>query len=178
MRTFIAIDLPKSMKAQLSSILSEVKQLSTGGRFVPSDSFHITLHFLGDTDDIVAVANAMHEAVRGIRNFNLHLGKYSSFEKNGSHTAYIDVKGSLDELNSLYESLESALAQYGFPRECKRFTPHITLGRNVTYDELVQGELEASISPNASMLVNSIILFQSERIGGRMVYTPLHTERF
>ncbi|MBQ2661577.1 MAG: RNA 2',3'-cyclic phosphodiesterase [Clostridia bacterium] len=178
MRTFIAIELPRSMKSQLASILSEVKQMSTGGRFVPNDSFHITLHFLGDTDDIVSAALAMREAVRGIRNFNLHLGKYSSFEKNGSHTAYIDVKGDTNELNVLHEALESALAQYGFPREVKRFTPHITLGRNVTYDELVKGELEKTISPNASMLVSSITLFQSERIGGKMVYTPLHTEKF
>ncbi|MBQ9832280.1 MAG: RNA 2',3'-cyclic phosphodiesterase [Clostridia bacterium] len=178
MRTFIAIDLPRSMKTELSSILREVKQVSTGGRFVPADSFHITLHFLGDTDDIVSVANAMHDAVRGIRKFNLHLGKYSSFEKNGSHTAYIDVKGELDELNVLHEALEAALSQHGFPRESKRFTPHITLGRSVTYDELTEGELISSISPNASMSVSAITLFQSERIQGRMVYTPLHTERF
>ncbi len=176
-RVFIAIDLPRSMKAELASILREVKQFCTGGRFVPGDSFHITLRFLGETSDIASLASAMHDAVRGIRPFTLHLGKYGSFEKNGSHTAFINVLGELNELNVLYESLQSALSDRGFSRDMKRFTPHITLGRSVTYDALSQTELTSSITPNASMTVSGITLFQSERIQGRMVYTPLHTEK-
>ena len=56
-------------------------------------------------------------------------------------------------------------------------TPHITLGRSVELDEISAGELEG-LSPNASMQVRSITLFESTREGSRMVYTPLHRERF
>ena len=67
MRLFIAIDLPRSFKAELARIQKEVKGISCGGRFVPQDNFHITLHFIGESDDIAGAAEAMREAVRGIR---------------------------------------------------------------------------------------------------------------
>ena len=118
-----------------------------------------------------------HEAVRGIRTFTLHLGKYDCFDKNGSKTSFLAVKGELDELERLYESLQCALYDNGFSRERKRFRPHITLGRNVEHDELVTGELQ-QLSPNASMTVQAITLFESVRQEGKVVYRALHRERF
>lgn len=52
MRLFIAIDLPRSFKAEVTRIQKELKQLSCGGRFVPANNFHITLHFIGETPRI------------------------------------------------------------------------------------------------------------------------------
>ena len=125
MRLFIAIDLPRSFKAEVSRIQKELKQLSCGGRFVPANNFHITLHFIGESRDLQGAVAAMHEAGRGIRPFTLHLGKYDCFDKGGKKTSFLEVKGQLDELNALYESLQSALYDNGFSRERKRFTPHI-----------------------------------------------------
>ncbi len=176
MRLFIGIELPRSFKAELIRIQKELKGRSASGRFVPADSFHITLHFIGESDDLPGAVAAMHEAVRGIRKFTLHLGRYSSLTK-GRRTSIVEVKGELDELNTLHEALESALADAGFPRENKKYVPHITLGRSVEHDELVDGEL-AAMPLNASLTVDSITLFLSERREGRVVYTPLHKERF
>ncbi len=178
MRLFIAIELPASFKGEVARIQKEVKQLSTGGRFVPTENFHVTLHFIGDSQDLVGATDAMAEAVRGIRPFELHLGKYMSLEK-GSRgcTAVLRVLGEIEELRAMYESLESALSDRGFSRERKQFTPHITLGRSVELDDMTAAELER-LSPNASMQVRSITLFESRREGSRMVYTPLHRERF
>ena len=53
MRLFIAIELPASFKNEVARIQKEVKQLSSGGRFVPKENFHITLHFIGESEDIV-----------------------------------------------------------------------------------------------------------------------------
>lgn len=177
MRLFIAIELPRSFKAEAARIQQELKLKSCGGRFVRQEDFHITLHFIGESTDLAGAAASMHEAARGIRPFTLHLGKYASFERNGSHTSFIEVKGELDELNALHESLESALYDNGFSREMKRFKPHVTLGRSVEYDELAETEMKA-LSPNASMTVFGITLFESVRQDGRMLYRPLHKEAF
>lgn len=178
MRLFIAVELPRGMKNELSTVLSELKQRSCGGRFVPIDNMHITLHFIGESADLAGAASAMHDACRDIRPFDLHLDKYSFFERGSSgKTSIVDVKGNLRELGILRESLESALADRGFSREFKRFKPHITLGRNVEHDELVTEELR-SITLNSSTRVNSLTLFESRRINGQMVYTPLHVEKF
>ena len=120
----------------------------------------------------------MHEALRGIRPFTLHLGKYTSLEK-GSHgrTAVMEVLGDLGELTAMHESLESALYDRGFSRERKKFVPHITLGRSVEQDDLTAMELKNSIRANASLTVQAITLFESRREKGEMVYIPLHREK-
>ena len=62
MRLFIAIELPRSFKQELARVQKEVKQMSCGGRFVPQENFHITLHFIGESDDLAGAVAAMREA--------------------------------------------------------------------------------------------------------------------
>lgn len=177
MRLFIAIELPKSFCKEILSLQESLRQQSRSGRFVPGSNFHITLHFIGESTDLTGAVEAMEQAGRGIRPFGLHLGRFSTFPRKDGHTAFLPVLGELAELNALYESLQSALAERGFPREQKRFTPHITLGRSV---DLLDGALKrlGALSPNASMQAQGIALFESERRGDRMVYSVLHRTRF
>lgn len=177
MRLFIAIPLPKSFKKEILSVQSELRALSSAGRFVPADSFHITLHFIGESENLNGAVSALYEAVRGIRPFNLHLAGYDSFIKGDARTPVLKLGGELDELNALYESLESALFDQGFSREHKRFVPHITLGRNVEYPPECEEKLRA-LPMNASLLAQSLVLFESIREPKGMFYAPLHTQRF
>jgi len=177
MRLFIAIELPKSFCKEISRLQESVRVKSTGGRFVPVENFHITLHFIGESTNLAGAAQAMEEACRGIRPFGLHLGRFSTFSRKDVHTPFLSVHGELDELNALYESLQSALSEQGFPCEQKRFTPHITLGRSVQLPNEALHDL-AELSPNASMRVQGIALFESVRQDNRMVYSVLHRTRF
>ena len=177
MRLFIAVELPRSFKAEVARIQKELKAKSCCGRFGDLDGCHLTLHFIGDSEDLMGAVAAMHEAARGIRPFTLHLGKYMSFARGGARPSVLEVKGELSELNALHESLESALYDNGFSREIKRFVPHITLGRRVEHDELVDAEMKA-LSPNASMTVFGLTLFESVKLNGRMTYRSLHKEVF
>lgn len=179
MRLFIAIELPKNVKKEAVRVLDELKRQSVDGRFVPAENMHITLSFLGETEDLTGAVRAMQRAVEGIRSFPLHLGEYDSFSKGDgdSVTSHITVKGDLKELNSLYESLNAALADEGLKTTKKRYVPHITLGRSVVCDEITEAALKSIEPPlNASMSVNAIVLFQSVRRGRDMVYVPLHRE--
>ena len=177
MRLFIAIELNKAMRSEISRALKDLKIRSSGGRFVHEDNLHITLHFIGESSDLNGAVQAMKASVRGIRPFELFPEEYGFFEKSGSKTSFISVGGQLEELSILHESLESALSDNGFSREYKRFVPHITLGRSVEHDELVGAEMK-QIKFNTSLIVPGITLFESKRERGRMVYTPLHREKF
>ncbi len=178
MRLFIAIELNNEMRAELASISKALRERSCGGRFVPNENFHITMHFIGESNDLAGAVEAVRTACRGIRPFRLSLGRYGFFEKSGSgKTSIVEVGGDLGELGILHETLESALADRGFSREFKRFRPHVTLGRNVDHDELVTQELK-QIPLSASTLVTGLTLFESARVKGNMVYTPLHRESF
>lgn len=178
MRLFIAIELSNDMRQELAGISKALRERSCGGRFVPTENMHITMHFLGETNDLAGAVKAMEESCRGIRRFELKLGRYGFFEKNGSggKTSIVNVEGDLEELSILHETLESALADQGFSRDMKRFRPHITLGRSVEHDELVTSEL-ASIPLDATVTVTGLTLFESTRVKGNMVYTPLHRQK-
>lgn len=177
MRLFIAIPLPRSFKKEIASIQQALRKVSTGGRFVPADNFHITLHFIGESKDLPGAVTAMQEAVRGIRPFNLHLAGIDAFDREDGHTTLLKVDGDLDELNALHESLESALYDQGFSRDHKRYVPHITLGRGVTCGAADMAKI-GETPMLSSLRAESIVLFESAREQGRMVYTPVHTQRF
>lgn len=177
MRLFIAIELPKSFKAELYRAQGELKALGAGGRFVPEENFHITLNFLGEQSDVYGLTSVMKQAVRGIRPFTLHLAKYGAFSHADGQVAYVNVAGELTELNVLRESLVSALLDGGFSCERKRFTPHITLGRAVALPPGAEESLKA-LSFNASLTVAGIALYVSERRESGMRYSVLHREKF
>ena len=179
MRLFIAIELPKVMKSELSAALRELRSRSSGGRFVPEENMHITLHFIGESNDLVGAVNSIREACCGIRPFVLRPEKYGFFEKGERErkTSFISVGGDLEELSILREVLESSLASNGFSRDYHRFVPHITLGRNVEHDELVSAEL-SELRFKTSMTVTGITLFESVRDKGKLIYNPLHREKF
>ncbi len=176
MRLFIAIELPKKVRSELSRALRELRSRSSGGRFSPEDNLHITLHFIGESDDLLGAVNAVKAACNGIRPFNLKPEGYAFFEKGDKKTSFITVGGDTDELMMLREKLESALSDQGFARDYHKFIPHITLGRNVEHDELVSMEM-SEISFNSSFTVAALTLFESVREKGKMVYNPLHREK-
>lgn len=176
MRLFIAIELPKAVRRELFGALRELRSRSSGGRFTAEDNMHVTLHFIGESDDLVGAVNAIRSACAGIRPFTLRPEGYDFFEKGEKKTSFITVGGETEELCMLREKLESALADNGFNRDYQRFIPHITLGRNVEHDELVSAEMR-DISFKTSFTVQSVTLFESIREKGRMVYNPLHREK-
>ena len=174
MRLFIAIPLPKNILRTAFAAEQELQKASTSGRFVPEGNHHITVRFLGESDALADIADAMHEAVKDARPFLLRLGKVGHFTHSGTKTCYIGVEGETDEYFRIFETLEAALFEYGFAGGKVRFTPHITLARAVE----LSGDISRVRVPNAGFTVRSIVLFESTNENGRMVYTPVHTETF
>ncbi|MEA4870426.1 MAG: RNA 2',3'-cyclic phosphodiesterase [Christensenella sp.] len=171
MRLFIAIPLPPDILRAVSAARAALEAHGASGKLVPQENYHITLHFLGETDALKDITDAMREAIRDIRPFVLRLKEYGSFKTDGSHTGFIDVSCDSEELNNLYESLESALWERGFSRNRGRLTPHITLGRKIEGDE------GFTLPPQkAAFTANTVVLYESRSVKGQMVYSVLHRE--
>ncbi|MEG1524473.1 MAG: RNA 2',3'-cyclic phosphodiesterase [Clostridia bacterium] len=172
MRLFIAIPLPPDIRRAAECAQTALISAGAEGRFVPSKNFHLTLHFIGESGDLSGAATAMRDAVRDIRPFVLRLQGYGSFGGKNGRTVFVSVGGDLDELNSLYESLESALWEQGFTQNRGRLTPHITLGRNVTKED-------GFLLPHqtAAFTADSIVLYESRPNHGQMQYLVVHKEK-
>ena len=55
MRLFIAIQLSDEMKKSVISTMHELKKAGVKGSYVPSQNLHVTLAFIGETEDSGAV---------------------------------------------------------------------------------------------------------------------------
>ena len=176
MRIFIALPIDNQMQRQIIALQSKLAALSNGGRFVPSENFHVTMHFIGESDRIDEATLALKEAVRGIHPFTLGLNEYGYFSRGAGKTAFVSLRGDIDALNRLHESLEAALEAHGFGRDSRPLKAHITLARDVIHSDAVTHALRQE-QLDAHFVTNTIVLYRSKRVRERMVYTPLHTEK-
>lgn len=171
MRLFIAIPVPPDIRRAVNDTAKKLRAYGGDGRFVPSENYHITLHFIGETNALHDAADAIRESARDARPFLLRLTDYGGFSSGGGRTGYVGVADETGELARLYETLEGALWDRGFSRNRSRLVPHITIGRNIT------GDADFTCPRREAFTANSIVLYESRSVRGGMEYIPVHKER-
>jgi RNA 2',3'-cyclic 3'-phosphodiesterase len=132
LRLFVGIGFPPALKLQLSLLRSGVP----GAKWVDPGNFHLTLRFIGETDE--AVAADIDDALvrlRG-RRFTLQLAGTGVFGDR-PRSLWVGVERT-PELVALRDKIEQALIRAGLPPEPRKFAPHVTLARlhNPALDKL------------------------------------------
>ena len=132
-RSFIAIELPETLKLELAELQARLKTADPGGvKWADPQGIHLTLKFLGNiaadrTGDII---RAMNEAARGIPPFQLTIGGLGVFPNpRRAQVAWVGLSGQVDKLARFQAQLEASLARLGFAPETRLFSPHLTLAR-------------------------------------------------
>ena len=105
MRLFIAVPLPRDVQKKVFAFEQSLREVSSGGRFVPQGNHHITLRFIGESNNLADIAFAMDQAVADARPFTLRLGGYGWFDHGGARTSFLKAEGELDELFRIHEML-------------------------------------------------------------------------
>lgn len=168
MRLFLAVSLDPAVKQGLCAVRDQLAQAASAGRFTPQDNFHITLAFLGDVPPsrLPAIRKSM-DCVH-CPPFSLTLNRIGRFRRRGGDIWWMGIDAS-PELTSLAGQLSNALQAHGFSLEDRPFSPHITLGRQVQ----LPPEFHRFSTPALQQHVSAFALMQSERRGGRPVYTSI-----
>lgn len=133
-RTFIAIDLPATVKRSLAATIEKLQATLTGREYgwVRAEGIHLTLKFLGNVDEarIPTIAEAIGAAVEGIAPFDMRLDGSGTFPAGRKpNVVWAGLSGDLDALSALQAPIESAMASLGFAPERRDFRPHLTLAR-------------------------------------------------
>ena len=147
LRLFVGIGFPPTLKLQLSLLRSGVP----GAKWVDPGNFHLTLRFIGETDEVVA-ADVDDALVRlRARRFTLQLAGTGVFGDR-PRSLWVGVERS-PELVALRDKIEQALIRAGLPPEQRKFAPHVTLARlhNPALDQL-RGFLAANAQFRADPL--------------------------
>jgi RNA 2',3'-cyclic 3'-phosphodiesterase len=130
-RLFIAIDIKP--EPEFNNFIRGIKkQLDEETiKWVDEKIFHLTLKFLGDTDEnrIGTIKSVLSEICKNFNPFSFETNGLGFFgSKNDPRILFSKVEGdqSLKELSAL---INEKLLEQGFEKEQKEFKPHLTLGR-------------------------------------------------
>jgi RNA 2',3'-cyclic 3'-phosphodiesterase len=126
MRLFVGLPLASEVLQELSEAVSRLRSAQDGLRWTALESWHITLQFLGNTDqqhcDCVQARLAEIQAAP----FEVRIGELGCFERVG--VFFADVIPTCD-LVELAKTVAAATAKCGFVAETRPYHPHITLAR-------------------------------------------------
>ncbi len=127
MRLFVGLDLDDAIRNRLVEYVRRLKPQAPGVRFVSTDTYHVTLKFLGETKKLAEIRSALSRVE--VRQFELSV-RGTGFFPNEQHPrvfwAGIDAP---EELRVLATSISWMLADLGFERD-NSFKPHLTLARS------------------------------------------------
>jgi 2'-5' RNA ligase len=178
-RTFIAIELPLYIIAEIADLQIKLMQSGLKVRWVKPENVHLTLKFLGDipASAVEPVGQAMARSTAHHSPFRLSLGTLGCFPHlRRPRVIWLGVAGQTDGLCRLHQKLENSLMKLGFKKDSRPFKGHLTLAR-VKKKPLRPTLADVlSIQPSPSPLkfdVQTIALFQSRLKPTGAVYTKL-----
>ena len=130
-RCFIAIDIGDEIKKELESLIKRLKKFAPDVKWLSGDHIHLTLKFLGNTDETLVdrIKSSLKSVALFHGKFNLTAAGAGVFpDYSRPRVLWVGINRS-EELNLLYNNIESAMERLGYEREPKKFRPHLTIAR-------------------------------------------------
>lgn len=170
MRTFIAIELPKEIRENLTQLQERLKALSLDVKWVSQENIHLTLKFIGESDEkkVDRTKEILEEVARENTCFTATLSSICVFpDVKFPRIIWVGIGQGDEKIKAIVKNLEDKIAKLGIPKEERPFLSHITIGRIKSpknKDRLIQ-EIEnlgqEFINSTFSFAVNKITLFKS-----------------
>ncbi|MBF0558658.1 MAG: RNA 2',3'-cyclic phosphodiesterase [Nitrospirae bacterium] len=131
MRCFIALEVSEEVRHSIARAIEAVKGLSRNVRWIPPDHIHLTLKFLGEVSDAMAIKIEEQLAMLCRRHGPFVItvsgtGGFPSLRRPNVLWAGIDKSG---PLTLLHRDIEQSMAGLGFGMENRPFSPHLTVAR-------------------------------------------------
>jgi len=188
-RTFIAIELPRELRALIMQHIQLLRRELPDVRasWAREDNLHLTLKFLGDVpiDRISALSAAVARATKAIAPFDLIVSDCGTFPPHGLPKVLWLGTGThasgVPTLSLLQSTVEDHCAAAGFPREARPYHPHLTIARlRSSKGARRLADLHREIDfPPQSFTVSEVVVFRSELLREGSKHTaisrhPLH----
>lgn len=178
-RLFVAVKIVPS--SQLISVFQKLRLKLKNDRikWVDSGNLHLTLKFLGETDDqllpeVFGVLENMRDNFNRFKIVIKGLGRF--FKKGRTKVIWLDVDDLNNQLSIAANKLNQSLKSLGIEPEKKVFKAHLTLGR-VKYiqneDVLSDFIIAHSNQKFQEIIIDEIILYESILKNREPVYNSL-----
>lgn len=161
MRLFIAIPLTPEIQKALARKQERLEPLILGAKWVEPCGIHLTLKFLGETDErrVEDITECCRKAVEGKPSFLISLGGVGGFPNFiMPRVIWVGIEEGKEKVSEIARKLEDELHKIGFPKETRPFHPHLTLARIKMPKRVKFTDIEPC---SERMRVSSIQLIQS-----------------
>jgi len=131
-RTFIAVNLPDTIRGEIGNYLDTFRSMARGITWVAPGNAHITLKFLGEVPEgeLGGVTGAVKNALWGHKPFHVQLGGFGAFPNfKRPRVFWVGITDGVKMLRDLAGYIDHQLVPLGFEKEKRKFSAHITLGR-------------------------------------------------
>ena len=164
MRLFTGIRPSDDFRAALAVLQDSLRAAGITGRYLEPSNLHMTLAFIGEwPEDITQVLPPVEHP------FTITLASPGIFPE--AKVLWAGTEAS-EELNRLAQCVRDCLTEHGIPFDPKEFNPHITLARKPVIPDGV--DVAGIEIPQASMAVDEVCLYRSERGENGMEYTVMN----
>jgi len=131
-RSFIALEVPVELKRWIKEVQTQLRN-ETGATitWARSEGIHLTLKFLGDVEEelLPKIEQELVEIADRVPPIELKTTTTGGFPNlRRPKVLWVGLEA-VDELYRLQEDIDAALSKLGFPKEDRRFHPHLTVGR-------------------------------------------------
>ncbi len=184
-RTFIAIEIPEGVRQKIAELQAELRSLGGRVSWVKTENIHLTLKFLGDTDAsmINDIASQLQRSVAAMAPFEVTVNGVGTFP-NVKRPRVIWVGASskpADQLKLLAARIDAETSRFGFQKEDRPFSGHLTLGRvkDPRGIEPILDRLRAHENFYADgFIAKEFVIMKSELHPAGSIYTVLKTITF
>ena len=187
-RVFIAIEIPSAIQDTIFQQTARLRESANASlvRWVDKGNVHLTLKFLGETPskNIPFIEQMLTRETAPLQPFEIQIRRLGSFPNSKRPRVIwvgIQVPAALE---SLYQSVDSACARLGYPKEERPFSPHLTIGRvrqNLSKIDLskISDALEAThLNSLGAATIDAAHLYKSDLKPSGPVYTKLFSAPF
>lgn len=176
-RIFIAVDVEEELKRYLENLIGEIDSLNIPNiRLVKPKNIHITLKFLGEVED--DRVKEIIEALTGIdKRFQmnvskiLNVGAFPNIKK--PHVLWLGIDDGKEQFSKMADFIDNSLSIYGFAKNNRPFSPHLTLGRFKKPISNLRSYVEKLNIPDIEFGINRITIYESKLFQTGPVYTEI-----
>lgn len=172
---FFAVDFNEEVKRELYGHAEKFAR-PVGLRVTSPGHLHITLRFLGDTDETLLpfLTGEKTDFLSQLAGLKCRFTNFGFFYQNRLPTAFYVNCEVTPQFLDLSSRLEQELTEMGFPKSDKRFVPHLTFsrlkrdpGKNFITEVLSAAPL------NIEAEIEKTVLFKSELQRSGAVYSVI-----
>ncbi len=178
MRLFIATPLTEEIEETLAEVIFDFKQKRGRVKWVNPKNIHLTLKFLGDTDErlVAPIKKAIEETTSRHNKIESTINRVGVFPNlNRPKVIWAGLSEGIEALKSLAGDIENEMAKLGFEKEKRPFKSHLTLGRvkdSSGLHDLGEAIKNYELTPQ-KLIFDRIILFKSTLTPSGPIYDRL-----